>query len=311
MTINRTIQYKATINGSENAVIHIGGMEYSVPISSVMNIPAIAATFASVTTSGPISANGGGTLGDASGDTVVIKGTTVNSFSSALLDNTSASDWRSDIGLANAFTNVVRRTFTSSGTYTPTSGMVYCVVEAVGGGGAGGSVDGSAGSVTAAGGGASGSYSVLRFTAADIGASQTVTIGAGGTPGAAGANVGGNGGTTSLGSLLLAGGGGGGQPSTGSGNVGRGGDPSGTGSFVGNAGGAGFVSIGVAAYTYSGAGAGSYFGGGTRGTYAAAAFNAPANTGGGGCGAHSNDATDRAGGAGGSGILIITEFIKA
>ena len=35
-------------------------------------------------------------------------------------------------------------TFASSGTYTPTAGMVYCVIECVGGGGGSGGVSGSA-----------------------------------------------------------------------------------------------------------------------------------------------------------------------
>src|SRR5262249_3507055 len=74
--------------------------------------------------------------------------------------------------------------FTSSGTYTPTSGMVYCIVELIGGGGGGGGC-GAAGATTigVASGGASGSYSRKTISAATVGVSQTVTIGAAGTAG--------------------------------------------------------------------------------------------------------------------------------
>ena len=39
---------------------------------------------------------------------------------------------------ANPITQVVTQTFTSSGTYTPTAGMVFCIVEVQAGGGGGG-----------------------------------------------------------------------------------------------------------------------------------------------------------------------------
>lgn len=79
------------------------------------------------------------------------------------------------------------QTFTSSGTYTPTTGMAYAVVEMVGGGGKGGAS-------YAGGGGGAGAYIKALLTAAQIGSSQSVTIGA--------ASSGSGGGTTSVGSLL-------------------------------------------------------------------------------------------------------------
>ena len=96
--------------------------------------------------------------------------------------------------------------FTSSGTYTPTSGMLYCLVREVGGGGGSGGAAGGAGTGAASGGGGSGGYNESFFSAATIGASQTVTIGAAGTAGTS-ITSGGTGGTTSLGSLLTANGG--------------------------------------------------------------------------------------------------------
>lgn len=44
----------------------------------------------------------GGTLGDSAGDTVVIKGTTVNSFSSGLLAGGTSAAWRTSLGLGTA-----------------------------------------------------------------------------------------------------------------------------------------------------------------------------------------------------------------
>jgi len=97
--------------------------------------------------------------------------------------------------------------FTASGTYTPTSGMLYCIIEAIGGGGGGGGNQLS----TMAGGGSSGGYSRSQKTAANVSTSQTVTIGAGGAGVAANTNgTGTAGGTTSVGSLVTANGGAGG-----------------------------------------------------------------------------------------------------
>ena len=71
-----------------------------------------------------------------------------------------------------------------SGTYTPTTGMKYCWVRMVGGGGAGGGELPATGKMLASGGGGgSGEYAEGVYTAATIGGSQTVTIGAGGSGG--------------------------------------------------------------------------------------------------------------------------------
>lgn len=102
------------------------------------------------------------------------------------------------------------RTFTSSGTYTPTPGLTFAIVDVAGGGGAGGGTQAtSAGQAAAGGGGGASGYAKALLTASAIGSSQTVTIGAGGTP-ASGA-IGGNGAATSLGSLISVPGGSGGD----------------------------------------------------------------------------------------------------
>ena len=147
--------------------------------------------------------------------------------------------------------SVKRQTFTSSGTYTPNTGMLYCDVEVWGGGGGGGGC-----SAGAAAGGGAGGHAKKVISAATIGASQTVTIGAGGNSGGAAAGTGGTGGTTSFGAILSATGGVGGSGNSGGGNtsviggdggVGSGGDTNITGqpgwnsvyiAFTGGAGGA-------------------------------------------------------------------------
>jgi len=83
-----------------------------------------------------------------------------------------------------SFTQIVIQTFTSNGTYTPTSGMKYCIVEVQGGGGGGaGSPSTSSSEVGAGGGGGGGGYGKNVFSAATIGSSQAVTVGSGGAGG--------------------------------------------------------------------------------------------------------------------------------
>lgn len=108
----------------------------------------------------------------------------------------------SGVGSSGAV-NIV--TFTSTGTYTPSSGMTKCVIECWGAGGGGG-----ASSSTSYGrGGGAGGYSQSLATAASIGSSQTVTIGTGGIGVITSAGT--NGGNTSVGTLCVANGGQGGQ----------------------------------------------------------------------------------------------------
>jgi hypothetical protein len=100
------------------------------------------------------------------------------------------------------------QTFTTAGTftYTPPANLQYAMVELVGGGASGGPVT-AFGGVRAAGGGGSGAYSRALLTAAQIGTSQSVIIGAGGL-GTAGGGLGSVGGDSAFGSLITAPGGG-------------------------------------------------------------------------------------------------------
>lgn len=92
------------------------------------------------------------------------------------------------------------QTFTASGTWTKPTGATWVLVEAWGGGGAGGRAD----TDDTASGGGGGAYVSHMFRASALGATVSVTIGAGG----ASANV--AGGNTTFGAHLTARGGGGG-----------------------------------------------------------------------------------------------------
>ncbi len=222
-------------------------------------------------------------------------------------------------GLTGAISvSVAIQKFTASGTYTPTTGMVYCIIECIGGGGGGGAANGTASQLYGGGGGGSGGYSRLLASAATIGASKTVTIGTAGTGASAGTNNGGAGGDTSVSTLCIGKGGAGGLyassgqlPSGGAGGV------AGTGDVVaaGNPGLTGlYNSVNAGIYLTSGAGGASAFGGGAAGVVilgsATVAGNAAGNYGGGGSGGFaSSTASNIGGGAGSAGIVVVTEYI--
>jgi hypothetical protein len=81
----------------------------------------------------------------------------------------------------DAVSTIVTQVFTTPGaaTYTPTAGMIFCIIECVGGGGGGGGgvASGSgSGLSSGGGGGGGGGYSRSLATAATIGASKAVTV---------------------------------------------------------------------------------------------------------------------------------------
>jgi hypothetical protein len=227
----------------------------------------------------------------------------------------------------NGFNQIVTQVFTTTGanTYTPTSGMKYCIVEVQGAGGGGGGANSTGSAQVAGGGGGAGAYAKGVFSAATVGASQTVTIGTGGTAGSSAGGNGGTGGTSSFGSLISCTGGVGGSGSSpgsvnGAAAGGAGGTASGSGvsySITGakgfdalwmNAGGAGvlFDQSGRGGQAMLGAGGGSLV---TIAGFASAGFDG-AQGGGASGGLVSGSAVGRAGGVGGNGIVIITEFIS-
>jgi len=98
-----------------------------------------------------------------------------------------------EVSTSTFLQQVVRQVISASGTYTPTTGMVFADVEVLGGGGGGGGVANcAAANYRLAAGGGAGGYARKLYTAAEIGANASVTIGA---LGAGGANTGANGGT--------------------------------------------------------------------------------------------------------------------
>ena len=207
--------------------------------------------------------------------------------------------------------------FKTSGTYTPTSGMANCLIQVLAGGGAGGGVP--AGNIalgTAAGGGGAGGYSQSYVPSATIGASQAVTIGAGGT--GVSNSAGNNGSDSSVGAIVIAKGGTGSPVGTGAtGNVtsiGGVGGIAGTGdiTFPGGAGNWGWSDGGGGVTASSGMGGNSYFSSGAINVTStnSAGVNAGANTGAGGSGACSAGvgSAAQAGGNAGSGLVIIYEY---
>lgn len=246
-------------------------------------------------------------------------------------------DGNGNLSWESLTTNV--QVFTTSGTYTPTPGLMFVLVRISGGGGGGGGspdLSTSVNFVGPAAGGGGGGYTEQVFPASSIGVSQPVTIGAGGTAGSATGGDGGNGGTTSFGSLLSATGGAGGL-GTGSGvandsvvNVSAGGiggsGTSGylniTGQFGGGCSGFTITTLSVAnpAALVAEGGAGGSNPIGIGGAKVNAAANGQTGIsgspgtgfgggGGGGASVYNPVAAGQAGGAGSGGVIIIQEFI--
>lgn len=238
--------------------------------------------------------------------------TTVTSQARNLLDDTTASAMRSTLGVSGLLGIQI---FTSSGTYTPTSGTASVFVEVQAGGGGGGGADATgAGQVSMGSGGASGAYSAGTLTSGFSGV--TVTVGAAGAANLA-AN-GSQGGTSSFGTAIVCAGGNGGQfVATQAPNILDAATAGGTVTTAGNviacpgAAGNPALAIGVGANTVlGGTGGASLFGGGGIGVVggnwgiSASAYGA----GGGGAANAQSNATQRTGGAGGAGIVIIWEY---
>lgn len=216
---------------------------------------------------------------------------------------------------AGTFVNrVVSTVRTTTGTFTRDADCMFARVQIVAGGGAGGGTA-ITGPVSHAegGGGGGGEYAEGWFTAAQIGTSQLVTIGAGGT-GVSGAN-GNTGGTTSFGSLMTAIGGSGGvfgpsTPDNGQSDGGSGGTGGAGGSFRVRGSRGGMGTVRAALWQGTGTGGGSVLGGGVS-----SSGEVPVTGGlyGGGGSGNSESQSQAAGpgGAGAAGICIVIEFCKA
>lgn len=228
-------------------------------------------------------------------------------------------------GGSGGFSTINVQTFTTNGTYTPTASMKYCIIEAVaGGGGAGGCAQTTGGGTNSGGGGGSGGYARLLASAATIGASQAVVVGAAGAGGlaATGAN-GTSGGNTTFGSLITCGGGvfgtgggvqGGVNTDTNTPGGAGGTATGGTVNIAGQHGGCGLANgstTGLSSFAVSGIGGSTPLGmgGSICPPNSGAGFSGTGFGSGGGGGATWQGTSSMVGGAGGAGIVIITEFI--
>lgn len=224
-------------------------------------------------------------------------------------------DALSYLGLGDGSGRLINcQVFKSSGTYTPTKGTRFIIVEIVGGGGAGGGCQvGYPNNAACGGGGMSGEYVKARVDNPTV---TTVTIGYGGT--GASASVGAPGGTTSFGNTIIAKGGLGGNvlaEGTAPGVVGPYGaytEPGFTGAnIIGS--GSGYSSPGVrysGSLAMGGPGGDSILGAGA-GSQAIVGEGINANGhggGGGGACVYGGATQQRAGGSGMAGIAIIWEY---
>lgn len=219
--------------------------------------------------------------------------------------------FKSALGTATAGKLINVQTFTSSGTYTPSSGTKSVIVEAVGGGGAGGGAPATnASTVSVGGGGTAGTYGMSRYTSGFSGV--VITVGSGGVPVSGG--TGGNGGASSFGSLLSCPGGSGGgyqgPSSSGFGPLGSASGSNATGANISSAPGSpGGYSFTVSTAVVAGLGGSSRFGGG--GTLNTVNGNGATGIGygaGGGGAANSNSQTAKLGGNGTSGLVVVWEY---
>ena len=209
-----------------------------------------------------------------------------------------------------ALTNV--RRYTSSTTWTKPVDLYGVIVEVVGGGGGGGGATSGASAAAAGGGGGGGGYAKKFVLAAALGATEAVTVGAGGTAGSTAGGNGGTGGTSSFGTHCSATGGEGGNGGT-SGTapkaIAAGGGGIGSNGNVGSKGGGGGAGARLSGdEALSGAGGNSVLGGGGDGQSAANAGQAGGAYGGGGSGAAASANFDLAGGAGGAGVVFVYEY---
>ena len=247
-------------------------------------------------------------------DALTVGGSTLSDFGKTLIDDADAATARTTLGLSTAsqaemeagtesalrsmspllvsqaisalsLGTISIQTFTASGTYTKPAGLTYALVIATGGG-AGGSQEGAGD--TGSGGGAGGT-AIKLLAAASIGATETVTVGAGG---AASGSVSNNGNDTTFGAHCTGGAGQGGGNDAGGGATLGGVGGTATGGDLNIPGGYGSGATSVASEYYGG----SSFWGGT-GAY-----------GSGGVGASNGFTTAVAADSGGGGVVVVIEF---
>lgn len=220
--------------------------------------------------------------------------------------------------LVGGLRTIQTQKFTASGTWNKPIGAREVKYEVVaGGGGGGGAAAAVSGEHAAASGGGAGGTSIGILDASSLAVSVTVTVGAGGAGGAAGANNGVAGGQSSFGGHAVASGGAAGNGSGSSGaTFGVAGAAGGIGTTgdVLSRGGAGGYGFGGGNLGASGNGGDSHYGGGPSGR--AAGTNAQSLAGvaadgygaGGSGGLTTSTGGAAAGGAGAAGIVVVTTY---
>ncbi len=322
ITANTVTQYGTVIAGASNAVS-------SVAPSATSGVPYISQGASANPTFGTAVVAGGGTgvatmttayapvcAGMTATGALQVAATGLSTSGYVLTSNGASALPSFKVTPSSSFT-VNIQTFTYTGgvqTYTPTSGMTYAEITCLGVGGAGGGAAIASSKCSGGSGGGAGEYAIGMFSAASIGASQAVTIGAAGI-GNSGA-TGGNGGNTSVGSLISAYGGSGGityAATASSYNViaGAGGTGGSGGNFrtPGMVGSNAFCMPIASSFSLGGTGANSQYGSGGQNSYQATGGAALGYGSGGGGTANTGGGSAYTGGAGTAGIVVIREYI--
>jgi hypothetical protein len=294
--------------------------------ATVATVGTDAVTFIQFSASIPVNVASGGTGNtSATAYAVLTGGTTSTGAFQSIASVGTASQVLTSNGagmlptMQDTIQTVKTQIITSSNTYTPSTGMLFCEVELVGGGGGGGGGAGVAATSSGAGGGGGGAgYCKKLYTAALLGATAAVVIGTGGAAGAAGANNGSSGVDSTFtpagaGAVLTAAKGTfglGGAATTTVGGAGGGTGGTGTNGDVNITGSDGNQSIvvnGAAGFAIVGMGGGTALSPATLYNAASVTGTAGVSYGAGGSGGYGQN-TDAAGGAGKVGICIITEY---
>lgn len=266
---------------------------------------------------GVVSVSGGGTglnvtnpyavyVGGTTGEGPVAQVASLGTIGQVLTSNGNGSrpTWAAGGGGGGAGGPIAVQTFTTPGnaTYFPTAGMGSCIVEIIGGGGAGGPGGPSATGFSGAGGGAGG-YCRSLFTAAAIGASQTLVVGVGGL--GISQLVSGAGASSTFGTSVILTAGGGGAGTAAAAGIGS---PGGTGGVAtggnlnvpGQPGSIGFINDPASGGSQGGSGGSGIYGGGGSGAIAPGLAGTGYGSGGAG--------NFLIGLSGTSGIVVITEY---
>lgn len=282
---------------------------------ATIDVPASGGGSPTITVNAPYAVAAGGILPVPTNADLPTVGVTPGMFG-ARLDSNSLSMYTSAGWRPVASTQIpIRRVYTANDTWTRPTGLKYIIVEVQGGGGAGGGAAATTASQSSAGtGGQGGAYASSIFSVTQVGATEQVTVGAGGS--AATGSTGGSGGTSSFGvsgTLVSAAGGAGGTTITASSaeGAGPGADTSQsmTGTLQIGGGGGGPGMRGWSGNTcFSGAGGSSHLGNGGGAKGATSNGSAGKGYGGGGSGATCTlSQAARPGGAGAAGVVIVTE----